>query len=59
MPVEFLDAINIIKGEIAGDEMLWETQAINPKTGKRETGMWKSQYKKWTGVKSGEERRGG
>lgn len=51
MPLEILEAINIVKGELNGDKYLWDHKATDPQTGKTVQGLWKSLYEKWTGTK--------
>lgn len=55
MPLEFLEALNIVKGELNGDKYLWDHKATDPKTGKVAHGIWKSLYEKWTGHKIDDE----
>lgn len=56
MPLEILEAINIVKGELhGGDKYLWDHKATDPKTGKTVHGLWKSLYEKWTGTKLNDE----
>ena len=49
-------AFNIIKGELNGDEYLWDQHCVDPKTGVVIQGVWKSYYEQNKSVVVAEER---
>lgn len=42
MDMIVLEAFNIVKGEVNGDEFLWDHEYRDPKSGLMMRGIWKS-----------------